>query len=134
MAVNTVKKYKLYATANLQPPKGIKYSFVPTTLSHMLIYTDKRLLKKDGYIPIDERLIDEGKFKLLQEERTWLAGVKLNINTQYVQQNKQDIIEFINALFDEVEKNLAALQESRQTQSDNKDRDTENGKRNSQNN
>ena len=116
MAVNTVKKYKLYATANLQPPKGIKYRFVPTTLSHMLIYTDKRLLKKDGYIPIDERLIDEGKFKLLQEERTWLAGVKLNINTQYINQNKQDIIEFIAALFDEVEKNLTALQQSKQEQ------------------
>ena len=74
MAEKTVKKYKLYATSNLQTPKGIKYSFVPTTLSHMLIYTDKRLLKKDGYILIDEKLIDEVKFKLLQEERTWLAG------------------------------------------------------------
>lgn len=133
MAVNTVKKYKLYATANLQPPKGIKYSFVPTTLSHMLIYTDKRLLKKDGYIPIDERLIDEGKFKLLQEERTWLAGVKLNINTQYVRQNKQDIIEFITTLFDEVEKNLAELQKNRQNQTTQKE-EVANGKRNSQDN
>ena len=133
MAVNTVKKYKLYATAILQPPKGIKYSFVPTTLSHMLIYTDKRLLKKDGYIPIDERLIDEGKFKLLQEERTWLAGVKLNINTQYVHQNKQDIIEFVTALFDEVEKNLAELQKNRQNQTTQKE-EVANGKRNSQDN
>lgn len=133
MAEKTVKKYKLYATSNLQTPKGIKYSFVPTTLSHMLIYTDKRLLKKDGYILIDEKLIDEGKFRLLQEERTWLAGVKLNINTQYVQQNKQDIIEFITALFDEVEKNLVALQQSKQEQTTQKE-EVANGKRNSQNN
>lgn len=133
MAEKTVKKYKLYATSNLQTPKGIKYSFVPTTLSHMLIYTDKRLLKKDGYILIDEKLIDEGKFRLLQEERTWLAGVKLNINTQYVRQNKQDIIDFITTLFDEVEKNLAVLQQSKQEQTMQKE-EVANGKCNSQNN
>ena len=134
MTVKTVKKYKLYATSNLQAPKGIQYSFVPTRLWHMLIYTDIRLLKKGGYIPIEERLIDEGKFKLLQEERTWLAGVKLNINTQYIHQNKLDIMKFATELIDEVEKNLLILQERRQAQSNNKDNGTENGKCSPQNN
>lgn len=101
MANKEVKKYKLYASHIQGVPEGVKYSFVPSSLLYLLVYTDTPPI---GRLPFTE--IDETKIGLSTEERGWLSQCKAVINAAAMRESEQVNAETLNIFLDKVEENL----------------------------
>ena len=96
-------KYRLYAGRTTKVPEGVEYSLIPCGASYMLCFTDKPLKEPFREIP-------EGT-KLAEQEAKWLLGCKVEVNSRYMQDHKDEITEGFNALLTELEKSLAEEQE-----------------------
>lgn len=101
MADKEVKKYKLYASYIQEVPEGIKYSFVPSNLAYILVYTDTPPVGKLPFVEIDEATVT-----LSREERGWLSQCKAVINAAAMRENEQANAETLNIFLDKVEEEL----------------------------
>ena len=97
-----VKKFRLYAGRTLEVPKGVKYSFIPSHMQYLLLYTDTKPGEDFVKVPEDQ---------LSREEHEWLLGCKYAINSAAVQQNQQSYTNYLSNFLDNVEKELVTEQE-----------------------
>lgn len=89
-------------------PSGVKFSFIPSSLKYVLLYTDKK-------VPADKfAKVDEEKTKMPQEVREWLFLTKAKINYEYLKTKREEISkiekEFFTAFEKELEKEQASLE------------------------
>lgn len=96
-----VKKFRLYAGRNLEIPQCVKYSFIPSHMQYLLLYTDSN--PGDGFAKVSEDLLS-------REEHEWLLGCKYAVNSAEVQKNLQSYNNFANGILDILEKELTAEQ------------------------
>lgn len=105
-----VKKFKLYAGRTLEVPKGVKYSFIPSHMQYLLLYTDTKPGEDFVKVPEDQ---------LSREEHEWLLGCKYAVNSAAIQKNQQSYTNYLNNFLDNVEKELVAEQEKINNNSNN---------------
>lgn len=97
-----VKKFKLYAGRTLEAPKGVKYSFIPSHMQYLLLYTDNN--PGENFVKVSEDLLS-------REEHEWLLGCKYAVNSAAVQNNQQAYTNYLNNFLNEVEKALTEEQD-----------------------
>lgn len=97
-----VKKFKLYARCALEVPAGVKFSFIPSHMQYLLVYTDTK--PGEGFAKVSEDLLS-------REEHEWLLGCKYAVNSAAIQKDQQRYNNYLNDFLDTVEKELAAEQD-----------------------
>lgn len=114
--------YKLYAGEIQDVPKGVKYSFVPSHLQYLLLYSNVYPEPQENFVEIDETQVE-----LTAEETTWLMQCKLAINAAHIQSHKEEYIDAFDAWLDAFEAELKkerSKQNRKQRQSKTKEKAT----------
>ena len=93
--------YKLYAGEIQDVPKGVKYSFVPSHLQYLLLYSNVYPEPQENFVEIDETQVE-----LTAEETTWLMQCKMAINAAHIQSHKEEYIDAFDAWLDVFEAEL----------------------------
>lgn len=106
-----VKKFKLYAGRTLEVPKGVKYSFIPSHMQYLLLYTDSNPGEDFVKVPEDQ---------LSREEHEWLLGCKYAANSAAIQKDQKSYTNYLNNFLNKVEKELAAEQDKLNNEGENK--------------
>ena len=99
----TEQKYRLYAGKTTTVPENVEFSLLPTHNHYLLVFADKPLGKPFVEIPEGTELTDE--------EKKWLLECKVEVNSRYMQDHKDEITEGFDLLLNELEKSLAEEQE-----------------------
>ena len=103
--------YKLYAGEIQDVPKGVKYSFVPSHLQYLLLYSNVYPKPQENFVEIDETQVEltaeeETQVELTAEETTWLMQCKMAINAAHIQSHKEEYIDAFDAWLDVFEAEL----------------------------
>lgn len=106
------KKYQLYASKCLDVPHGIKYSFVPSHLGCLFVYSDTEPIGKAEF-----KLIPENT-PLSSEVQAWLSRTKMAIDVKVMRENQKEYANFLNSFLDNVEKELKQQANKQKSESD----------------
>lgn len=95
-----VQKYKLYTGKFQFISDEIKYSFVGSHNKYMLVFTDE---KPEGkFVEVPDELLKQ----LTREEKDWLLGCKIKINTDFIKKNEEKSIDFLEGFIKRFEQEL----------------------------
>lgn len=95
-----VQKYKLYAGKFQFISDTIKYSFVGSHNKYMLVFADE---KPEGkFVEVPDNLLKQ----LTREEKDWLLGCKIKINTDFIKKNEEKSIDFLEGFIKRFEQEL----------------------------
>lgn len=100
-------KYELFIGRYKELPNE-EYTYYSSNSGYMLCYTENDL-EKEGF----KKVLVDKIIKLPQDERTWLAMIKMSVTAKYLNETIVDTTKRMNVFLDFLEQVLRETQEGR---------------------